>query len=282
VARFQPHPQRRPALVTGASSGIGAATATVLAAAGHPVALGARRLDRCEEVAAAIRADGGEAFAHALDVGDDGSVERFVAAATDALGPVEVVVSNAGDLAPDRVHRLGSAAFAAHLQVNLVGAHRLVSALVPGMVRRQRGDVVLVSSDVVAAPRPGMGAYVPAKWGLEGMAAALRMELEGTGVRVSVVRPGPTFTAMGMGWDEATTSALLAEWARWGFTRHWHFLHASDVAAAVHAVVSAPRGVHLTLVEVQPEAPIADLPAAGPVANAAAAPVGEQAAEGAS
>ncbi|MFC9977148.1 SDR family oxidoreductase [Spirillospora sp. NPDC127200] len=256
MPRFDPHPERRPAVVTGASSGIGAATATALAMAGHPVALGARRADKCEELAATIRAGGGEAFAHPLDVADTDSVKAFGAAAQDALGPVEVVVSSAGDLAADRVHDLDSDAFLAQVQVHLVGAHRLVAQFVPGMVARRRGDVVFVSSDVVRAPRTRMGAYVAAKNGVEGMARAMQMELEGTGVRASIVRPGPTATAMGMGWDAQTTGEVLEEWVRWGLARHPYFLRPSDVAAAVAAVVAAPRGAHLSLVEVQPEAPL--------------------------
>ncbi|WP_329519853.1 SDR family oxidoreductase [Spirillospora sp. NBC_01491] len=256
MPRFDPHPERRPAVVTGASSGIGAATATALALAGHPVALGARREAKCEELAVTIRAGGGEAFAHHLDVGDSGSVKAFAAAAADALGPIEVVVSGAGDLAADRVHELDSDAFLAQVQVHLVGAHRLVSALVPGMVARRRGDVVLVSSDVVRVPRTRMGAYVAAKNGVEGMARAMQMELEGTGVRASIVRPGPTMTGMGMGWDAETTGVVLEEWVKWGAARHPCFLRPSDVAAAVATVVGTPRGSHLSLVEVQPEAPL--------------------------
>lgn len=256
MPRFDPHPRRRPALVTGASSGIGAATATALATAGHPVAVGARRADRCEELAATIRAGGGEAFAHPLDVADSDSVKAFVAAAEQALGPMEIVVSGAGDLSTERVHELDSEGFLAQLQVHLVGAHRLVSHVAPGMVARRRGDIVFVSSDVVRAPRTRMGAYVAAKNGIEGMARAMQMELEGTGVRASVVRPGPTTTGMGMNWDAETTGEVLEDWVRWGLARHPYFLRPSDVAAAVAAVVSTPRGAHLTLVEVQPEAPL--------------------------
>ncbi|MEU6035670.1 SDR family oxidoreductase [Actinomadura sp. NPDC047616] len=256
MPRFEPHPERRPAVVSGASSGIGAATATALATAGHPVALGARRVGTCEELAATIRAGGGEAFAHRLDVADADSVKEFAAAAADALGPIEVVVSGAGELAAARVHDLDSETFLAQLQVLLVGAHRLVSHLVPDMVRRRRGDVVFVSSDVVRSPRTRMGAYVAAKNGVEGMARALQMELEGTGVRASIVRPGPTATGMGMDWDAQTTGEVLEEWVRWGHARHPYFLRPSDVAAAVTAVVSTPRGAHLSLVEVQPEAPL--------------------------
>lgn len=86
MPRFQPHPQRRTALIAGASSGIGAATAIALATAGYPVALGARRADKCEELAATIRAGGGEAVACPLDVSDDESVKRFAATVADELG----------------------------------------------------------------------------------------------------------------------------------------------------------------------------------------------------
>ncbi|GAA0576549.1 SDR family oxidoreductase [Actinomadura livida] len=256
MPRFDPHPERRPVVVAGASSGIGAATAAALAAAGHPVALGARRVDKCEELAATIRAGGGEAFAHALDVGDADSVKAFAAAAEDALGPVEVVVSGAGDLSAGRLHELGSAEFVAQVQVHLVGAHRLVSHFVPQMVARRRGDIVFISSDTVPAPRSWTGAYVAAKSGVEGMARTMQMELEGTGVRASIVRPGPTATGMGMTWDAETTGAVLEDWVKWGHARHPYFLRPSDVAAAVAAVVATPRGAHLRLVEVQPEAPL--------------------------
>ncbi|MEO3827286.1 SDR family oxidoreductase [Actinomadura sp. B10D3] len=256
MPRFDPHPERRTAVVTGASSGIGAATATALALAGHPVALGARRLEKCEELAATIRAGGGEAFAHPLDVGDTDSVKAFAAAAQDALGPVEVVVSSAGDLAAGRLHEIDSADFLAQAQVHLVGAHRLVSHFVPQMVARRRGDIVFISSDTVPAPRSWTGAYVAAKSGVEGMARTMQMELEGTGVRASIVRPGPTATNMGMTWDAETTGAVLEDWVKWGHARHPYFLRPSDVAAAVAAVVATPRGAHLRLVEVQPEAPL--------------------------
>lgn len=257
MPRFEPHPRRRTVAVAGASSGIGAATALALATAGHPVALGARRTAQCEELAATIRAGGGEAIAVPLDVSDADTVKAFAATVAAELGPAEILVSCAGDLAADLVHETDSAAFLRQVQVNLVGTHRLVSAIVPGMVARQRGDVVFISSDVVRAPRPRMGGYVASKHGIEGMARAMQMELEGTGVRVSVVRPGPTLTGMGMTWDHATVQAVLDDWARWGLARHPNFLRPSDVAAAVAAVVAMPRGAHLTLVEIEPEAPLA-------------------------
>lgn len=89
MARFEPHPARRPAIVAGASSGIGAATATELAAHGFPVALGARRVEKCQELVDQITARGGEAVALPLDVTDADSVKSFVHAATEALGDIE-------------------------------------------------------------------------------------------------------------------------------------------------------------------------------------------------
>ncbi len=111
------------------------------------------------------------------------------------------------------------------LRVNVGGAQRLVQAFGTGMVERQRGDLVFVTSDVVAHPRGrAMSAYVSSKWGLEGFVTALQMELEGTGVRAVIVRPGPTLTGMGMDWDPEVTGSVLEEWTRWGLARHSSFL----------------------------------------------------------
>lgn len=252
-------PSRRPAVVTGASSGIGSATALALAAAGFPVALGARRTDRCEEVAARIREDGGEALAHTLDLTDDASVTEFAAKVAADLGDVEVVVSNAGAVAPGTIHEVDTDRFGQELDLNIVGAHRLVRAFVPGMVERRRGDVVFVSSDVAVRARPFMSSYAAGKWGLEGMAHALQMELEGTGVRASIVRPGPTWSEMGTDWDVDQAAFVLNQWVRFGQARHPHFLKPTAIADAITTVVSAPRGVHLSLIEVNPEAPVEDV-----------------------
>jgi NADP-dependent 3-hydroxy acid dehydrogenase YdfG len=249
-------PDRRPAVVTGASSGIGAATALALAKAGFPVALGARRADRLEEVVARVEAEGGEAVAHPLDLTDDDSVDAFAKAVTADLGDIEVVVSNAGQVAPGTIVEVGSERFTRELDLTVVGAHRLVRAFAPGMVERRRGDLVFVSSDTVVRARPFMAAYSSGKWGLEGMVSSLQMELEGTGVRASVVRPGPTWSEMGSDWDADEAGFVLTQWVRFGLARHPHFMKASAVAAAIATVVSAPRGVHLSLVEVNPEAPL--------------------------
>lgn len=251
-------PDRRPAVITGASSGIGAATALTFAAAGYPVALGARRLDKLEELAERIRDGGGEVAVAALDVTDPGSVTAFAAEMTATLGDIETVVSNAGAVAPGVIAEVDSERFSRELDLNVTGAHRLVRAFVPAMIERRRGDVVFVSSDVAVRARPFMSSYAAGKWGLEGMAHALQMELEGSGVRASIVRPGPTWSEMGSDWDDAAAADVLNGWVKFGLARHPHFLKPQAIADAIAMVVAAPRGVHLNLVEVSPEAPVED------------------------
>ena len=105
--------------------------------------------------------------------------------------------------------------------------------------------MVLLSSDVADQVRPFVAGYATSKWGLEGMARSMRYELEGTGVRLSVVRPGPTLTEMGMDWDAEATEMVLDQWVRLGLARSSYFLKARSIADAVHHVATAaPRRPH--------------------------------------
>jgi NADP-dependent 3-hydroxy acid dehydrogenase YdfG len=256
MPRFDPHPDRRPALVTGASSGIGAATAAALAAAGHPVVLAARRTGRLDELAAQLRTGGAEAATVALDLTDPSSIDACAAAASEVFGPLDIVVSNAGEVVPMTALGADPDAFTESMHVNLIGAQRLLARIGPGMVERGRGDIVLVTSDVVVRLRTHMAAYVAAKAGLEALARAMQMELEGTGVRVGTVRPGPASTEQGATWSEAMINELVAHWSDWGLMRHDSLLRPEEIANAVVAMVSVPKGTHLTLIEVEPEAPV--------------------------
>ena len=260
MPRFEPHPARRPALVAGASSGIGAATATELATRGFPVALGARRVDRCQQLADAIVADGGEAVALPLDVTKPDSVQKFVERATDQLGDIELLVAGAGDTHFGRLYETTTDDFESQIRIHLVGANRLATAVLPAMVRRQRGDVIFVGSDVALRQRPHMGAYGAAKAGLVAMVTNLQMELEGTGVRASIVHPGPTMTSMGWSLPPETIGAALEDWAKWGQARHSYFLRPQDLARAIAFVAETPRGGFIASIEVQPEAPLSDAP----------------------
>ena len=260
MARFEPHPDRRPAIIAGASSGIGAATATELAARGFPVALGARRVDKCEELAAQIRADGGEAAAFSLDVTEADSVAEFVRRAGEELGDIEILIAGAGDTFFGRLYEIDTEDFASQIQIHLIGANRLATAVLPDMVARQRGDVIFVGSDVALRQRPHMGAYGAAKAGLTAMVTNLQMELEGTGVRASIVHPGPTQTGMGWNLPPESIAPALEDWARWGQARHSYFLRAADLARAIAFVAETPRGGFVASMELQPEAPLTSAP----------------------
>lgn len=258
MPRFEPHPDRRPAIVAGASSGIGAATAELLAANGFPVALGARRAGKLDEIVDRIRAGGGEAVAFPLDVTDSESVQSFVAQSFESLGEIDLLVSGAGDMVPGRVHEMSTESFADQVQVHLIGANRLATAVLPGMVARRRGDVIFIGSDTGLVQRPHMGAYGAAKAGLIAMVRNLQMELEGTGVRASIVHPGPTLTGMGWQLSAEQVGPMLEDWAKWGQARHSYFLRPADIARAVAFMAQTPRGSHVVTMEVQPEAPLAD------------------------
>ncbi|NMO02136.1 SDR family oxidoreductase [Gordonia sp. TBRC 11910] len=259
MPRFQPHPARRPVLIAGASSGIGASTAELLGAAGYPVALGARRVEKCQEAAEKIIAAGGEAIAVPLDVTDTASVTDAVAKAQAALGPLEVVISGAGDLAVGRAHEMSSSAWASQIDIHLVGAHRLYRAVVPDMITRRRGDFVFIGSDVAIRPRPWSSAYVAAKTGIEGLVATAQMELEGTGVRASVIRPGQTLTGMGMNLDQADTEGMLNDWIKFGLARHGNFMTPDNVAQAISSVIAMPPGAHIRVLEVEAEGKLTKL-----------------------
>ncbi|MFV0493722.1 SDR family oxidoreductase [Mycobacterium sp.] len=257
MPRFDPHPQRRPAIVAGASSGIGAATAIALAAQGFPVALGARRVALCQEIVDKIVADGGEAVALPLDVTDPESVDAFVSRASERLGDIELLVTGAGDTHFGKLHEIDTGTFESQIQIHLIGANRLATAVLPGMLERRRGDLIFVGSDVALRQRPHMGAYGAAKAALVAMVTNLQMELEGTGVRASIVHPGPTKTAMGWNLPLESVGPALEDWAKWGQARHNYFLRAGDIARAIAFIAQTPRGGVVVNMELQPEAPLA-------------------------
>ncbi|ANI42101.1 SDR family oxidoreductase [Mycolicibacterium vaccae] len=259
MPRFDPLPDRRPALVAGASSGIGEATAIQLAANGFPVALGARRVEKLQEIVGKIRADGGEAIAVHLDVTDPDSVKAAVEQTTSELGEIEVLVAGAGDTNFGKLHEMSTDEFTDQLQIHLVGANRMATAVLPGMLERRRGDLIFVGSDVALRQRPHMGAYGAAKAGLVAMVTNLQMELEGTGVRASIVHPGPTMTSMGWSLPAEKIGPALEDWAKWGQARHDYFMRAADLARAIAFVAETPRGHYIANIELQPEAPLAEV-----------------------
>jgi NAD(P)-dependent dehydrogenase (short-subunit alcohol dehydrogenase family) len=241
------------AIVTGASSGIGAATAVELARQGYAVALGARRVERLKEVAARIESAGGRAFVRELDVSKPESIDAFYAAAEDALGPIDALVNNAGMCVLNLIQDTKVEDLRYEIDVNLLGPMLLSRRAVPGMLARNRGDILFVTSENAVRPRPYQSAYTAAKAGLEGLARVLAMELDGTGVRSIIVRVGPTGSEFGVKMDHAVLKQALEAWRYWGVQRHLHWMPSESVAKAIARALAAPvEESHVTVVEVMP------------------------------
>lgn len=246
----------RAAIVTGASAGFGAAIARAFGELGWAVAIGARRVEKLGEVARDVERTGGRSLAHVLDVANAESIDAFVRAAEDTFGAIEVVVNNAGVGVPGLLHQVGAEGLRAEIETNLVGPLMLVRRVLPAMLERKSGDIVFVSSLNATLPRPFQVGYTATKAGLEGAARALQMELEGTGVRATIVRPGPARTEMGSTWDAEIVRNMLGVWKRFGILRHHGYLAPESIARAVVTAVTAPPGTHLDLVQVNPEGPV--------------------------
>jgi short-subunit dehydrogenase len=191
-----PPTQIRTALVTGASSGIGAALARRLAAEGITVALAARREDALRAVADEIAGAGGSASIHAIDVSDPEATVAAVQAVDDAIGGLDLVVANAGVGKGLWSGKLTWNDCADVLAVNVAGATATLCALIPRMVERKRGHLVGVSSIAAVRGFPKFAVYAASKAYLSHFLESLRVDLRGTGVRVTDVRPGYVRTPM--------------------------------------------------------------------------------------
>jgi len=247
----------RVAAVSGGSSGIGRAIAEAFGGRGWKVAIGARGLERAREAARAVVGAGGGCHAEQLDVTDAVSIDAFYAAVERELGVVDLVVSCAAHARPGRMHERPAEAIRSEIETGLVGALLFVRRGIQRMLDcGVRGEIVFVSSSAAAVPWPLLTAYAASKAGLEQAARSLALELEGTGIRCQVVRPGNTLDT---GWASDWSSqelAAVADWARSGLLRHTGMLQPAEVAGAVLAAVSVPRGVQLDHVSVSPEAPV--------------------------
>ncbi|HEX6246188.1 MAG TPA: SDR family NAD(P)-dependent oxidoreductase [Polyangiales bacterium] len=183
-------------LITGASRGIGRCTAELLARAGHRVVLAARDEVALRQVAAEITRQGGQAEVLVMDVCDDASVTRAMAALL-ATGPVDVAVNNAGVCEQGEFMCLAPDTMRAELELNYLGATRVARALLPAWIERGEGLLVNVSSLLGSVASPTTANYGATKAALESWSHALRAELQRFGVRVSVFVVPHTDTDMG-------------------------------------------------------------------------------------
>jgi len=224
------------AVVTGASSGIGAATAVRLGEVGYQVVLTARRADRLDEVARRITAAGGTAVAHQLDVTD----RAAVFALADSLDRCDVLVANAGGaVGADTVADSSADDWQAMYDVNVLGTLYATQALLPKLIASGAGTIVLMGSTAGLISYEGGGGYVVAKHGTHAIAETLRLELYDKPVRIIEIAPGMVKTAefavnrfrgdaekaanVYAGVAEPLTDADVADAVIWSVTRPPHF-----------------------------------------------------------
>lgn len=237
----------RTAVVTGASSGIGAATARRLAAAGFRVVLAARRKERVEALAAELTEAGHEAVAHVLDVTDRTAVDAFAA----GLDRCDVLVNNAGGaIGAETVATADPADWRAMYEVNVVGVLNVTQALLPALIASGDGTVVMLSSTAGHIVYEGGGGYAAAKHGTHAIAATLRLELCGDPVRVIEIAPGMVRTdefAVNRYRGDADKAAAVYEGVAEPLT-------ADDVADTVEWAVTRPSHVNIDLMVIRPRA----------------------------
>jgi NADP-dependent 3-hydroxy acid dehydrogenase YdfG len=240
------------ALVTGASSGIGAATARVLAAQGAAVAVAARRKERLDELAEAIEGDGGRALTLEVDVTDQDQAKSAVQRTVDELGRLDTLVNNAGvmllgpavDAPTDEWDRM--------IDLNLKGLLYCAHAAMPHLLaaaedgERKVADMVNISSVAGRVARAGSGVYNLTKWGVGAFSESLRQEVTGRHVRVSVVEPGAVATELTDHLRDEVRESVRQRFA------DVDVLEAQDIADAIQYIVTRPRRVAVNEMLVRP------------------------------
>ena len=197
------------ALVTGASQGIGRACALELAAAGATVALAARNQDKLAEVKTEIEATGGKAESFGLDVSSEQQIKSVAKEIVAKLGPVHVLVNNAGITRDGLALRMKSSDWTDVLQTNLTGTFLLTQALLQPMMKGRWGRVINIASVVGQTGQAGQANYAASKAGMIGMTKSLAREFSSRGITVNAIAPGYIETAMTAVLTDEQKSAML-------------------------------------------------------------------------
>jgi NADP-dependent 3-hydroxy acid dehydrogenase YdfG len=238
----------RVAAITGASSGIGEATALALSDAGAAVALGARRVDRIEALAERIGSAGGQAIAYEVDVTDEQAANAFVAAAHERLGGLDMLVNNAGVMLLGPVAGASTEQWRRMVEVNLLGLLYCTHAALPLMTEGGGGDIVNLSSVAGRHARAGAAVYNMTKFGVTAFSEALRQEALHSNVRVTCVEPGFVETEL----QGHNKGALIKQSVKKMRDQIGEVLQAGDIADAIRYAVSQPRHVSINEVLVRP------------------------------
>lgn len=240
------------ALVTGASSGIGAATALALAGDGATVALAARRVDRLEELAKQIENDGGRALVLEADVTSEEAARSAVSRTVDELGRLDTLVNNAGQMLLGPIQDAPVEEWERMVRLNVLGLMYTTHAALPHLLEaaadgpRQVADLINISSVAGRVARGGSGAYNATKWGVNAFSEALRQEVTGRHVRVSLVEPGAVATELASH-NRPEVQETIRQ--RFGDIER---LEAEDIAEAISFIVTRPRRTAVNEILIRP------------------------------
>jgi NADP-dependent 3-hydroxy acid dehydrogenase YdfG len=235
------------ALVTGASSGIGEATAVALAEAGAAVAIAARRRDRLDALAVKLRDGGARVLQLDLDVTDEPACRAAVARTREELGGLDVLVNNAGVMLLGTIVGADTEDWRRMISTNVLGLMYMTHAAIDGMLEQGSGDIVNISSVAGRTARRGAGVYNASKWAVNAFSESLRQEVTARGVRVSLVEPGAVATELS---SHITQQAAREESMR--MAQSIRTLQSDDIARAILYVVSQPPHVAINEVLVRP------------------------------
>lgn len=236
----------RVALITGASAGIGAATALALADLGAGVVINARRADKLDALAKTISASGGAARVMPGDGADNDFIARMVAESVAWRGALDIVVVNAGRGLAGGLMTSDPAKWQSMYELNVLAAARLMRAAGEHMLARKRGDIVVLGSVSGHNVSPFSGFYGSTKFAISAAAEAMRREVCGGGVRVSTIMPGVVLS------EFQEVAGYTAENFTKGIARFGELLKPEDVARAVAFIVSQPSHVHINELVIRP------------------------------
>ena len=239
--------QGRVALVTGASSGIGEATAMALAEAGARVAIAARRRERLDALAARLAGLGGEPLVLQADLQSTAEAQRVVRETEAHFGRLDILVNNAGVMYLEPVEAADLGRWERMLQLNLMSLIAATQAALPGMRERRDGHVVNISSTAGRVANPNAAAYAATKFGVGAFSEALRREVCPHNIRVSVIEPGVVETELRDHIGHESTRQAINAWAD-----SMRQLQAEDVAEAIVFCVTRPAHVNVNELLMRP------------------------------